>query len=231
MRKIILPFVFFIALTTFIVSCKDDAYLLTPPPIPDQSFSEDFDSPGTATANGWTYINVSDPIGTGGWTGPSLTSAIPLYNGSGYAYSFNTVAQGSAGYTVLSTISNWMVSKPLVLQNGDKIVFYTNSLSLDLTPTGLEVRMNKHNDGMNVGSGNDPGDFTDILTAVNPFQTYNEANSYPVTWTRFEATVGGLSAPTKGRIAFRYFVPDNYQYNGATTIVAIDRMSYTSVKK
>ena len=231
MRKQFIPIVFFISLSFFLASCKDDAYLATAPPIPDQSFSEDFDSPGAATAAGWTFINASDPIGTGGWTGPSFTSVIPLYNGSGYAYSFNTVAQGSPTYAVESTISNWIVSKPLWLQNGDKIVFYTNSLTLDITPTALQVRMNKKNDGTNVGTGDDPGDFTELLLTVNPQQTVNAADSYPVTWTRFEAIVGGLSEPTKGRIAFRYYLPHNYQYNQPTTIVAIDRMSYISVKK
>jgi hypothetical protein len=226
MRRIILPLSFFIVGTVFLASCKNDAYLAEAPGIPNQSFTEDFETISGAQANGWQFINASSPTGTGGWAGPSLTSAIPLYSGSGYAYSFNTVAQGSSGYSVQSSISNWIISKPIWLQNGDKIVFYTNSLSLDNTPTGLEVRINRFNDGTNVGSGNDPGDFKDVLTAVNPFQTYNAANSYPTGWTRFEAIVGGLSVPVKGRIAFRYYVPDNFQYNQPTTIVAVDKMAY-----
>jgi hypothetical protein len=103
MRKQFIPIVFFISLSVFLASCKNDAYLATSPPIPDQSFSEDFDSPGGAVAAGWTFINASDPIGTGGWTGPSFTSVIPLYNGTGYAYSFNTVAQGSAKMEIRSS--------------------------------------------------------------------------------------------------------------------------------
>jgi hypothetical protein len=184
-------------------------------------------------ANGWDTINASSPknIPQPSWLGPSITAYIPLFSGSGYAFSVNSVAQGSASYTIESTISNWIVSKPIMLQNGDKIVFYTNSLTLDLTATGIELRMNKKNNGKNVGDGDDPGDFTEILTAVNPFQTVNEANSYPTSWTRFEATIGGLNKPVEGRIAFRYYVPFNYQYNAPTTIVAIDRFTYTSVKK
>lgn len=231
MRKIILSFVFIISLSAILISCKNDEYLAAAPPVADQSFTEEFDIPGSATTNGWKFINASDPMGTGGWTGPSLSNVISVFSGSGYAYSFNTVALGSAAYSIESTISNWIVSKPLMMQNGDKIVFYTNSISLDLTPTCLQVRMNNHNDGTNVGSGDDPGDFTELLTAINPFQTYNQANSYPTTWTRFEATVAGLNAPVKGRIAFRYYVPFNYQYYQATTIVAVDKMSYISVKK
>jgi hypothetical protein len=231
MRKTILPIVLFISATVFLASCKNDEYLLTPPPIPDQSFSEEFETTSSATGNGWSFINASSPIGTGGWVGGSFAPNISLFSGSGYAYSLNTVAQGSATYAIESTISNWIVSKPIILQNGDKIVFYTNSLTLDLTPTGLELRMNKNNTGTNVGDGDDPGDFTEALTAVNPFQTLNAANSYPTSWTRFEATITGLNKPVEGRIAFRYYVPFNYQYNAPTTVVAVDRFTYTSVKK
>ena len=137
---------------------------------------------------------------------------------------------GSSGYTLESTISNWIVSKPLIIKNGDKIVFYTNSLTLDLTPSGLEVRLNIKNEGVNVGDGDDPGDFTVLLNAVNSGQSLNAPDSYPTTWTRFEATVSGLNEPVKGRVAFRYYVPHNYQYINATTLVAIDRMTYTSAK-
>ena len=233
MRKTILPIALFLSVSVFLASCKNDDYLLTPPPIADQSFSEEFESISTMKANGWDTINASSPknVPQPSWLGPSITAYIPLFSGSGYVFSVNSVAQGSAGYTIESTISNWIVSKPLMLQNGDKIVFYTNSVTLDLTATGIELRMNKKNTGKNVGDGNDPGDFTEVLTTVNPFQTVNQANSYPTTWTRFEATVGGLNKPVEGRIAFRYYVPNNYQYSAATTIVAIDRFTYTSVKK
>jgi hypothetical protein len=231
MRKITLSALFIIALSTFVISCKDDAYLLTPPPTPDQSFSEDFETIAGAQGNGWTFKNASFPIGTGGWAGPAQAGIISLFSGSGYAYSFQNVAQGNPGYTVLSTVSNWIISKPLWLQNGDKIVFYTNSITVDATPFSLQLRMNRRNEGTNAGSGGDPGDFTDILTEVNPFMTLNQANSFPVTWTRFEATVAGLSKPVKGRIAFRFFAPDNYQYDLPTTMVAVDKMTYTSISK
>jgi hypothetical protein len=235
MRRKILPLSFFIVSTVFLASCKNDAYLAEAPGIPNQSFTEDFETISGAQANGWQFINASSPTGTGGWASPVLSAfipgsttlfTIPVFSGSGYVASPNTVAQGSSGYSVESTISNWVVSKPVWLQNGDKIVFFSNSISIDNTPSGLEVRMNRLNDGINVGSGNDPGDFKDVLTAINPFQSYNASNSYPTGWTRFEAVVGGLSVPVKGRIAFRYYVPDNYQYNDTTTIVAVDKMAY-----
>ena len=228
MRNRILLFLFFIYLSGFLVSCKNDTYLSDPPAVPGQSFSEEFDTLSAATSRGWTFINASLPAGTGGWTGPSFVSAIPVFSGNGYVYSFQTAVQGSGAYSVQSTISNWIISKLIWLHNGDKIVFYSNGISADQTPIGLELRMNVQNDGVNVGSGNNPGDFRDLLTVINPSQTYNSPDSYPTTWTKFEATVFGLSEPKKGRIGFRFYIPDNYQYHLPTTMIAIDKVSYTS---
>jgi len=218
---------FFISVSGFLVSCKDDT-TLSLPPAPGQSFSEEFDTLSAATGRGWTFINASVPAGTGSWTGPSLTSSMSVFSGNGYAYSFQTAAQGSSSYSVLSTVSNWIVSKPIWLHNGDKIVFYSNCVSLDQTPVSLELRMNVQNDGTNVGGGKNFGDFRNILTVVNPLLTYNSPDSYPTTWTKFEATVSGLSEAKKGRIGFRFYIPDNYQFNLPTTMIAIDKVSYIS---
>lgn len=228
MRNKILLFSFFICLSGCLISCKNDTYLSEPPSVPGQSFSEEFDTLSAASARGWTLMNASTPAGTGAWTGPSITTVIPLFSGNGYIYSFQTAVQGSSTYSVSSTLSNWIVSKPIWLHNGDKIVFYSNGVTVDQTPIGLELRMNVQNEGTNVGSGKDPGDFKDILTVINPSQTYNSPDSYPATWTKFEATVFGLAEPKKGRIAFRFYIPDNYQYNLPTTMIAIDKFSYTS---
>ena len=226
MRNKFLLFSYFICLSGFLISCKNDTDL-PDPPVPGQSFSEEFDTLSAASGRGWTFINVSQPAGAGGWTSPSL-SAIPLFSGNGYIYSFQTAVQGSSTYSISGTLSNWIVSKPIWLHNGDKIVFYSNSATTDQTPIGLELRMNVQNDGTNVGNGKDPGDFRDILAIINPSQTYNSPDSYPTTWTKFEATVFGLSEPKKGRIGFRFYIPDNYQYNLPTTMIAIDKFSYTS---
>ena len=51
----------------------------------------------------------------------------------------------------------------------------------------------------------------------------------PANWTRFEVTIGGLSKPTKGRFAFRYYTLDGGS-NGNGSAVGIDQVVYTSKK-
>jgi hypothetical protein len=64
----------------------------------------------------------------------------------------------------------------------------------------LQVRINKDNQGIYVGAGTDPGDFKIVLLDINPFYKYYYASqaafdpaAYPARWTRFEATVSGLT--------------------------------------
>lgn len=54
--------------------------------------------------------------------------------------------------------------------------------------------------------------------------------AYPIRWTRYEAKVSGLSKPTMGRFAFRYFVAGAGS-NGYGTAVGIDKMEYISISK
>jgi hypothetical protein len=135
------------------------------------------------------------------------------------------------------------------MQNGDKIVFYTraeldffNNDSTDFV-NRIQVRLNKTT-SLNCGDGTDPGDFTVPLLDVNPFYyeflksafnnpanpLYQQARqAYPHVWTRFEATVIGLDAPTKGRFAFRYFM-EGAGSNGRGSSIGIDAVSYSSKK-
>lgn len=118
----------------------------------------------------------------------------------------------------------------------------------------LEVCVNIKNEGTNVGVANDPagtsynlatdrGDF-EVLLSINPaiyddangFWNYRYAHStpslfdplaYPSKWTRFEATIGGLTGTKKGRFAFRYYTLDGGS-NGNGSAVAIDQVQYIS---
>ena len=237
-----------ISILTLLQSCKDDSYLLAPPPIPDQSFVEEFDTAQNAYNRGWRFINRSDVIGRRNWQNPDASSGIPFLSwsgtGNGYLWADYQSTASAAG-----TISNWAVSPELTMQNGDKIVFYTrtqlylfNSDSTDFV-NRMQVRLNKTT-SLNCGDGTDPGDFTVPLLDINPFyyeflkNAYNNpANplhqqarqAYPHVWTRFEATVIGLDAPTKGRFAFRYFTEEAGS-NGRGSSVGIDAVTYTSKK-
>jgi hypothetical protein len=226
---------------------KDDASMMTPPPTPDQSFVEEFDTTASAFARGWRPINTSVPKGTGVWVQGMFNN--PVITFMDYPIPFGPFSSkgsypGFIGTDFTSTsaaagiISNWLVSPVVTMQNGDKIIFYTRTAVYDLGggdstdfSNRLQVRMSK-NEGLNVGNGLNTGDFGTALLDINP--TYIEAHtspalydprSYPIRWTRFEATVGGLNGPTNGRFAFRYFVEGGGN-NGLASGVGIDSVAY-----
>ena len=237
-----------ICILTLLQSCKDDSYLLAPPPVPDQSFVEEFDTAQNAYNRGWRFINRSELIGRTNWQNPTTLTGIPFisYSGTGNGYLWADY-QSTSGAAV--TISNWAVSPELIMQNGDKIVFYTrtellffNNDSTDFV-NRMQVRLNKTT-SLNCGDGVDPGDFTVPLLDINPFyyeflkSAYNNpANplyqqarqAYPHVWTRFEATVVGLNGPTKGRFAFRYFTEEAGN-NGRGSSIGVDAVSYVTKK-
>ena len=233
----------FISLTVF-QSCKDDRYLLTPPPVPDQSFVEEFDTADAAYNRGWRYINRSVLLGRRNWQNPNplIGNPFPPYSGSagnGFLWADYLSTDSQAG-----TISNWAVSPEIIMQNGDKIIFYTRAEILGNTDfvNRLQVRINKTT-SLNVGNGTDPGDFTIPLLDINPFyyefllNVFNNPadplfeqvrKAYPHVWTRFEAVVVGLDKPTKGRFAFRYFT-ELAGSNGRGSSVGLDSVAYVSI--
>ena len=236
-----------VLILTLLQSCKDDSYLLAPPPVPDQSFVEEFDTAQKAYDRGWRFINRSESIGRTNWQNPTALTGIPFisYSGTGNGYLWADYQSTSAA---AATISNWAVSPEIVMQNGDKIVFYTRCELLAFSSTvttdfvnRMQVRLNKTT-SLNCGDGNDPGDFTIPILDVNPFynefilQAFNNPahprhleakQAYPHVWTRFEATVSGLNGPTKGRFAFRYFT-ELAGNNGRGSSIGIDSVAYIS---
>ena len=238
-----------ICILTLLQSCKDDRYLLEAPPVPDQSFVEEFDTAQNAYNRGWRFINRSELVGRTNWQNPTALTGIPFisYSGTGNGYLWADY-QSTSGAAV--TISNWAVSPELIMQNGDKIVFYTRCELIPFTASvttdfvnRMQVRLNKTT-SLNCGDGNDPGDFTVPLLDINPFynefilQAFNDPlnprhleakQAYPHVWTRFEATVVGLDRPTKGRFAFRYFT-EGAGNNGRGSSIGVDAVTYSSKK-
>ena len=224
-----------IILCCLVTSCYKEKLLTPPPPAPDYSFSEEFDNVPTAFIKGWKATNGSLPLGTGVW---EQKAAVPkwfgAYSGSGFIgvdFRSTSATQG--------IISNWLLSPPTNMQNGDSIIFYTRSLLdydiniFDSTDYGnrLQVRLNPLNDGTTVGKGIDSGDFTLKLLDINPnydffYSGTNSPTAYPAGgWTKFIAIVNGLSKPVKARFAFRYFVEDGGS-QGLATGVGIDKVEY-----
>ena len=221
-------------------SCKDDGYLAKIPPVPDQSFVEEFDTASAALARGWKSINTSDPKGGGVWqNGGTIPPFFKAYSNKG-----NNAGFIGADYLSTSaqqgTISNWLISPSIIMQNGDRIIFYTRAYQLfdgvgDTTDFGnsLQVRINPFSDSLDVGQGLGYGSFSQILLYINPNLIYSsvihpDVFAYPSQWTRFEVTVTGLTGNLKSRFGLRYFVT-NGGSNGNATGIGIDSVAYKSI--
>ncbi|HEU4471884.1 MAG TPA: choice-of-anchor J domain-containing protein [Flavisolibacter sp.] len=227
--------------TVVLQSCKDDSNLLTPPPIPDQSFVEEFDTMQQAYNRGWRWINRSAPVGTTNWSAaPGPGSFMGAYSSTGTNTGAAFSDYQATGGTTAGIISNWLISPEIFMQNGDKIIFYTRSQITSAAASGrdfscrLQVRVNPFDGELSMGNGDDAGKFTTLLLDINPneieyLNTTRPPAAYPVNWTRFEATVAGLPKIQKGRFAFRYYL-HGAGSAGKGNGVGIDSVAYVGRK-
>jgi hypothetical protein len=243
MRKNQLIFTGSLLVCLFFTACVKDTNV-DPPPPPDVSFIEDFDTILSAYNRGWRTVNRSEPVGPSQWQQGSgeFEAYTSIGNNQGYAYTdyYSTGAD-------LGVISNWLVSPVTLMKNGDKIVFYTRSLLFD-DGTGdstdytnrLQVRMNITNQNLPTTDGTITGDYDPLLLDINPgyeqfiLSEYTGGNpdalkAYPHKWTRMEAVLTGITKPVKGRFAFRYFVEDGGA-QGRGSGVGIDHVEFQSSK-
>jgi len=185
-----------------------------------QAFTENFDNITTLFTTGWNQQNLSTPIGTNPTWTQGDAAVFAAYNGATNAYistNYNNVA--GAG-----TISNWLLTPQLTLNNGDVISFYTRGTG-SIYPDNLQVRLSTNGASTNVGVSNiSVGDFTTMLLEVNPTLT---AAGYPSTWTQYSLTVNGLPGTVSGRFAFRYYVPNGGPNGVNSDYIGIDNVVYT----
>ncbi|HWB19565.1 MAG TPA: choice-of-anchor J domain-containing protein, partial [Phycisphaerales bacterium] len=139
-----------------------------------------------------------------------------------------TAGGGTSGVAVLSL---WMMTPVLNIANGATFSFWTHTLN----PAGggypdrLQIRMSLNGSSTNVGSGtgatgaNAVGDFSNLLLDINPAQN---TTAYPSDWTQFTVTISGVSTPTTGRLAFRYFVTGGGPGGANSNAIVIDNASY-----
>jgi hypothetical protein len=235
-RKLLSKLLLWIAIPAAIfTSCVDDAYLNVPPPAPKSSFVEEFDTFNNAYARGWRFQNRSTPIGGFQWRQGDASQFFPCFssrgNRNGYVVSRYDACAGTTNPIGGGVLSNWIVSPSTYMKNGDKIIFYTR-VDVNTVSDRVQVRLNPVNDGYIVprGTGYEVGDFTTNLLDINPnFDAGGTADSYPESWTRFEATVRGLKSPGNFRFAFRSFIPGagpTVGELGAT--VGIDSVAFVS---
>lgn len=189
-----------------------------------QSFTENFDNITSLTGNGWYMQNNSTVAGITDWfQGDSLQFA--AFNGIGNSY----IAANSNNTTGANDISNWLVTPTLMLRNGDVITFYTRKVAQDTLADRLQLLMSTNGTSVNTGAlGNaaDSGDFTNLLLDINPTLI---TGVYPTSWTPYSVTISGLTGPTSGRLALRYFITNGGPAGTNSDYIGIDNFTYTSL--
>jgi hypothetical protein len=186
-----------------------------------QSFTEGFEDITQLVNNGWYSENLSSPAGTTEWfqgndgVFAAQAGAPTSYIGANFN---NTAGTG--------TISNWLVTPIITFNNGDVISFYTSTGAGSTWPDRLELRLSVNGGSVNVGVlATDVGDYTTLLTSVNPNLT---TGGYPETWTQYTVTITGLTGPTQGRAAFRYYVTNGGPSGSNSNYIGIDSFEYTA---
>ena len=189
-----------------------------------QAINEGFSNVAGLTAAGWNQQNLSSPIGSNpNWVQGDPVN-MPFSANSFPANSFISANFNSVAGT--NTISNWLITPMLNLNNGDVITFYTRGTG-SIYADNLQVRLSTNGSSTNVGASNiSVGDFSNLLLEINP--TLNAA-LYPAIWTQYTITISGLAAPTTGRIAFRYYVPNGGPTGLNSDLIGIDDFVYTPV--
>jgi hypothetical protein len=182
------------------------------------------------------FDNVAALFVPGGWTRTNLSSPQPPMNvglwqqGTNFAFPAHIGAANaciSADFNstmAIGTISNWLLTPPVTLQNGLVFRFYTRTrTNPTIQPDRLQVRMSLSGSSADVGAtATSVGVFTALLLDINP--TYS-ATGYPATWTEFSITLSGIPSPTLGRLAFRYFVEEGGPLAFRSDIVGIDTVT------
>ncbi|WP_291274104.1 choice-of-anchor J domain-containing protein [Flavobacterium sp.] len=200
-------------------------------------FNFGFDGTNTAMQTaGWQFTNQSSPLGASTWSVATYTT--PLSSALFGSGNVNTVPVGQAGgnnsfalvnfnsTTGAGTISNWLITPTITVQNGDIVTFYTRKGTDGTTdyPDRLELRMSSAGTHVVPSTGSsDVGTFTTLCTSVNP--TLAAGFVYPKTWTQYTYTVSGLSGSTAVRFAFRYFITNGGPNGANSDLIGVDTFS------
>ncbi len=212
----------------FAGSCEKDE-MKAQQEVTDYSYYESFDSiQKVINKKGWIAINNSRPLGTSTWTQGVYTidnfgnfAGFPAHSSvaSATEYAYCDFTSGAE----IATLSCWLISPVLNIQNGDLISFWTRAGDPPiLYPDRLQVYANLKNDGINVGSDTSSvGDFDQLIFDINP--NLNDTD-YPTSWEKFEWTVNGINAAgrIKARIGFRYYVTSGGPNGSNSNFIGID---------
>jgi hypothetical protein len=117
--------------------------------------------------------NLSQPgPGATGWSQGS-TAAFTSQSGAPNSY----IAANYDNGTGTSTLSNWLLTPPVTLQNGATMTFWTRTVNTPSLPDRLQVRMSTNGASTNTGTvATDLGDFTTLMLDINPTYTVGYPN-------------------------------------------------------
>lgn len=190
---------------------------------------ESFTAPFNPSAAGWEVVNLSSSIGTNtnGWIQGSSPQFNAIVGSPTDYFAADMNAASSAGNT--NTISCWLISPTLNLQNGAWLQFVTRTATIaPAKPERLQVYYSLGT-GTNVGTTagsatNTAGTFTNLVLDINPNMN---TNGYATNWWVYTNTLTGISAPTVGRIAFRYYIPNGGPSGPNGNYIGIDEVRYS----
>lgn len=204
--------------------------------IAQNQFSFGFDGTTAAMISaGWQSTNQSSPVGASTWNNATFT--VPLANAIFGSGNTTTIPVGQAGgnnsfalvnfnsTTGAGTISNWLITPNITVENGDIVTFYSRKGTDGTTdyPDRLELRMSTAATTVLPSGALDVGSFTTLGVSVNP--TLVNGFVYPKVWTQYTYTVAGLTGPTPVKFAFRYFVTNGGPSGANSDIIGIDTFS------
>ena len=179
--------------------------------------TENFDAGVPA---GWTVNNLSQPPGTLDWF-QGNEFVFPAQQGAPNSYLAANFESGGE----VSTISTWLILPTSTYRNGDTLSFYSRTAEFSEWPDRLEVRFSNVG-GTDVGTtATSVGTFSTLLISINPTL---EVGGYPEDWTRYSATLSGLTGPTSGAFAFRYTVTDGGLFGANSNYIGIDTVQITA---
>lgn len=208
--------------------------------ISQNQFSFGFDGTTAAMISaGWQQTNQSSPAGASTWSNASFT--LPLTSAIFGSGNTTTLPMGQAGgnnsfalvnfnsTTGAGTISNWLITPDITVQNGDIVTFYSRKGTDGTTdfPDRLELRMSSGATVLPSGGSAGVGSFTTVCLTINPALAAGFV--YPKTWTQYSYTVSGLSGLTPVKFAFRYYVTNGGPSGANSDIIGIDTFSVDRV--
>ena len=183
------------------------------------NMAEGFDD--IANLPGWTAQNNSSPLGVTNWF-QGNADVFSAQAGAANAYIGANYNNGADA----ATISNWLLTPPVTLQDGATFVFWTRADGYQMYPDRLQVRLSTNGSSVDVGTtATSVGDFSTLLLDINPAYT---SSDYPTAWTQYTVTLSGLPTPTTGRLALRYFVENGGPSGTHSNFIGLDTVQFTS---